>query len=214
MPPYQLLPLCSKIYTHYGLNSPLPLTELCSGLHFALGFLDSCELVTDSTDGLAEQHPLLTTDVSRVNPQIITIHLRQSKTDQFSKGAHIYLGMTYSILCPVAALLAYLAIRPPTVGPLFIFQEGGSLTRRKLVDHLRAAVSQLGLNTTGYSGHSFRIGAASAAARAGISDSTIQLLGRWKSSAFLAYLRSSKSQLAAASHSMTTTPMDNYINHP
>ena len=151
---------------------------------------------------------------SRVNPQIITIHLWQSKTDQLSKGAHIYLGRTYSILCSVAALLAYLAIRPPTIGPLFIFQEGGSLTRRKLVDHLRAAVSQLGLNTTGYSGHSFRIGAASAAARAGISDSTIQLLGRWKSSAFLAYLRSSKSQLAAASHSMTTTPMDNYINLP
>ena len=186
----------------------------CTGF---FGFMRADEFTTDSTDGLAEQHPLLTTDVSvdsRINPQIITIHLRQSKTDRFSKGAHIYLGRTYSILCPVAALLAYLAIRPPTVGPLFIFQEGGSLIRRKLVDHLRVAVSQLGLNTTGYSGHSFRIGAASAAARSGISDSTIQLLGRWKFSAFLAYLRSSKSQLAAASHSMTTTPMDNYINHP
>ena len=43
---YQLLSLCSKIYTYYGLNRPLPLTELCSGLHFALGFLDSCELVS------------------------------------------------------------------------------------------------------------------------------------------------------------------------
>lgn len=36
--------------------------------------------------------------------------------------------------------------------------------------------------------HSFRIGAATSAAKAGIEDSTIHMLGRWSSSAFLVYI--------------------------
>ena len=39
------------------------------------------------------------------------IHLRKSKTDQVSRGVDIYLGRTDEDLCPVAALLAYLALR-------------------------------------------------------------------------------------------------------
>ena len=37
--------------------------------------------------------------------------------------------------------------------------------------------TQLGINTANYSGHSFRIGVASTAAKAGLSDSLIQKLG-------------------------------------
>ena len=40
-----------------------------------------------------------------------------------------------------------------------------------------------------YTGHSFRIGAATSAAQVGLSDSPIQILGRWRSSAFQHYLR-------------------------
>ena len=52
------------------------------------------------------------------------------------------------------------------------------------------------MDTRHYSGHSFRIGAATAAAQAGLEDSTIQLLGRWSSGAFLRYIRMPREQLS------------------
>ena len=45
------------------------------------------------------------------------------------------------------------------------------------------------LDPSRYKGHSFRIGAASYAADRGFSDAQIRMLGRWKSNAFLRYLR-------------------------
>jgi len=45
----------------------------------------------------------------------------------------------------------------------------------------------VGLPHTQFTGHSFRIGAAIATARAGVEDSVIRILGRWNSSPFLAY---------------------------
>ena len=46
-----------------------------------------------------------------------------------------------------------------------------------------------GLDPSRYKGHSFRIGAASYAADRGFSDAQIRMLGRWKSNAFLCYIR-------------------------
>ena len=62
-------------------------------------------------------------------PSTIRIHLRRSKTDQFNKGVNIYMGATGDELCPVSALLAYLAVRGKIDGPLFRFKDGRSLTR-------------------------------------------------------------------------------------
>ena len=141
---------------------------------------------------------------SHQDPQVMTIILRRSKTDPFSTGTRLYLGRTGNKLCPISAMLAYLAIRPPTAGPLFTFQDGTPLTRDQLVTHLRQALCQLNVNATGFSGHSFRIGAATAAARAGLSDSLIQSLGRWKSSAFTAYIRTQTDEVIAAHAAMST----------
>ena len=50
-----------------------------------------------------------------------------------------------------------------------------------------------------YSGHSFRIAAATAAAKLGVIDSMVKVLGRWKSSAFSLYIRMPWEQLAQMS---------------
>ena len=53
---------------------------------------------------------------------------------------------------------------------------------------VRSALQEIGFPAQDFAGHSFRIGAAMAAARAGIEDSVIRTLGHWSSSAFLAYI--------------------------
>ena len=136
---------------------------------------------------------------SRSNPSVVQLTLRQSKTDVFGMGVKIYLGRTGDTLCPLSALLAYLAIRPPTPGPLFLLRSGQPLSRGGLVSAVRLALGSTDLDISRFNGHSFRIGAATAAAEAGIPDSTIKLLGRWRSSAFTRYLRPPVHSLAAVS---------------
>ena len=51
------------------------------------------------------------------------------------------------------------------------------------------AIKYCGLDPSRYKGHSFRIGAASYAADAGMSEPPIRALGRWKSDAFHKYIR-------------------------
>ncbi len=54
-------------------------------------------------------------DVDRASgypPEYIRVHLRQSKTDPYATGVYIFLGKTGTTICPVAALLSFLTVRP------------------------------------------------------------------------------------------------------
>ena len=59
---------------------------------------------------------------------------------------------------------------------------GAPLTRRRVSAMLQETLG------SGYSTHSLRIGIATEAAAAGVPDATIQLLGRWRNSAYLGYV--------------------------
>lgn len=124
-----------------------------------------------------------------VDPTLITIAIKQSKTDQFRAGANVCLARTSTDLCPVAALLSYIALRRDNPGPLFFYQDGSYLTQTRLITSIRQALTQLGLNPLDFCGHSLRIGAATSAAANGLPDSTIKALGRWKSNAYQRYIR-------------------------
>ena len=125
--------------------------------------------------------------------------LKASKTDPFRKGITLYIGQVPSDLCPVSAMLAYLLLRGRRNGTLFVFGDGRPLTRQRFVSAVRDALRQAGVDAGRYAGHSFRIGAATTAAVGGLVDSTIQTLGRWKSLAYLEYIRISRQQLASYS---------------
>ena len=143
---------------------------------------------------------------SHTAPTHMTVHLKQSKTDPFSAGTTLHVGTTGDNLCPVTAMLAYLAIRPASPGPLFLFEDGATLSRQRLVHSLHQALSMAGIDDSRYSGHSFRIGAATTAAKAGVSDSLIQTLGRWKSSAFTVYIRTPWQSITAISATLAMAP--------
>ena len=113
-------------------------------------------------------------------PSVLSLRLRRSKVDPFGNGVTICLGSTGRTICPLAALLSYLAQRGRRPGPLFLFSNGHTLSKNRLMHH------------------SFRIGAATAAAQAGLEDSLIQTLGRWHSAAFQRYIRTPAHQLAAS----------------
>ena len=125
-------------------------------------------------------------------PRVIRITIRQSKTDPFRKGVNLFLGRTSVDLCPVEFLLNYLVVKGSKDGPLIIFKDGRPLTRQWLVNALREVLQAARVNQSKYSGHSFRIGAASShysSCYRGMEDLTLR---RWNSVAYLYYVRMSR----------------------
>ena len=53
-------------------------------------------------------------------PNMIQIHLKRSKCDQFGAGSDTVVDHTESPLCPVVALLEYIAARGDGAGAFFI----------------------------------------------------------------------------------------------
>ncbi|XP_062604210.1 uncharacterized protein LOC134266009 isoform X2 [Saccostrea cucullata] len=90
----------------------------------------------------------------------------------------------------VEALLQYLNTRKNITGPLFLLDNSSPLTRVKFNHILKKCLLMCGLDSTKYKGHSFRIGAATAAALKGCTDAQIRAMGRWQSNAFQKYIRS------------------------
>lgn len=136
------------------------------------------------------------------NNKACLFHIKSSKTDPFRKGHTITLFQTDNILCPVQALETYHKIRQAMGAkqhdPLFVTQEGHPLSRESFISLLRTVLERLGYNPTLYAGHSFRIGAATTAAAAGIPDHLIKTLGRWSSDCYTVYIRTPQSIIASA----------------
>ena len=166
-------------------------------------FLRAGEMKVPSDSEYDESVHLSVRDVAvddPTHPSIIQIRIKQSKTDPFRKGIDLYVGKTGSSLCPVVAMMNYLMVRgTKRLGPLFIFSDGRVLTRQRFVDAVRDGLNKAGINSKNYSGHSFRIGAATTVAMKGVDDSIIKTLGRWESLAYLQYIKVPYSQLAGIS---------------
>ena len=172
------------------------------------GFLRVGEMTAPNLDEYDSSVHLSLKDValdSRTAPTIIWLTIKQSKTDPFRKGAKICLGKTDLVVCPVKALLPYLAIRGSTPGSLFISENGLPLTRAQFKTLLSTTLKRAGLDDSKYNTHSFRIGAATSAKAAGISDMHIQLLGRWRSSAYQGYIRTPVNVLTNLSQQLVST---------
>lgn len=141
---------------------------------------------------------------NKESPSVIQVTIKQSKTDPFRHGVQLYLGKTGKDICPVMAILPYLALRGASAGPLFILSDGSFLTRKKFAALVLNTLKQAGVEDAQYNTHSFRIGAATTAKDAGISDVHIKMLERWKSNAYQLYIRTPQKQLANLSKQLVS----------
>lgn len=170
------------------------------------GFFRSGELTVPSYTAFDPSRHLAWGDIATDNtlcPTVLKVHLKRSKCDQLGKGIDVFIGRTDDSLCPVVAVLAYMAKRGPTPGPFFTLSTGTPLTKAHFVAKIREALLAVGLPYQHFAGHSFRIGAATTAANAGLEDSTIRILGRWNSDAFLSYIKIPREQLARFSSTLS-----------
>ena len=151
-----------------------------------IGFFDFLRAGEFTSTGLSSC--IRVSDIAMDNhqsPSVVQIFIRRAKTDPFGKGINIILGRA---LCLVVTILNYLRSRPPGDGPLLVLQDGRPLTKSMLVGWVRKALTLAGIDQGNYASHSFRIGAATAAAAAGVPAHMIKMMGRWSSDAYTLYI--------------------------
>ena len=171
------------------------------------GFLRCSEFTVQRQGSYDSSVHLSMADValdSRSSPKTIRIKIKQSKTDPFRQGVHIYLGKTDQDICPVRAISLYLAIRGGTPGPLFMLEDGRLLTRQIFSSAIDTILSEASLDKGSFNTHSFRIGAATSAIDAGIPEAQVKMLGRWRSDAYQRYVKTPPSELAQLSKRLAT----------
>src|SRR5579859_5478369 len=114
-------------------------------------------------------------------PDGVILQLLASKTDPFRTGVSIPLSPSGDIACPVSALRTLVQRYPRTAPAPLFSQLIGPFDRKWVLSKLRQALLFAGINPAGFSGHSFRRGAANSALKAGLSREDITKMGRWKS---------------------------------
>ena len=139
------------------------------------GFLRASEFTcSGSFDPLVH---LWISDVSFDTSGSLHLFIKTSKTDPFRRGVSLSIGASRKPICAVSAVRRYLQVRGNAPGPLFVLSDGSPLTPVVVNCWLRAILSNVGIRGT-HSSHSFRIGAATTSASAGIPDHLIKTLGR------------------------------------
>ena len=90
---------------------------------------------------------------------------------------------------PIQVISQFMQARGTVAGTLFSFPDGTPLLRRDFNGALKSLLAFCGFDSSHFKGHSFRIGAATAAALRGELDAQIRDAGRWASDAFKRYIR-------------------------
>lgn len=195
--------LLSKDYDHTMMWAAMTLA------HF--GCLRTAEFVSKNEANFEKASQLLEGDISfctlNQGERGLCVHIKSSKTDSTGKGLNALIGCTRTHVCAVCAMTDYLG----SLGshqfdrPLFRWYNGMYLTRAAFVKETKRLVKAIGLDSTKYSGHSYRSGGATSGALAGFSAIELKLLGRWSSNAFEGYLRTPPQVLLGFARRMART---------
>ena len=159
-------------------------------------------------NNLASKH-LILGDVSfQPTGTLCYLNLPTSKNDTFNEGVKIPI-FNSSPLFPVNTLSKYISARrargAAPSSPLFLNSEvdASPLSRSTFILNLKEVLSRAGYEDQKFSGHSFRIGACTTGAAAGIEDHMLQVLGRWKSGCYMRYIRTQLQSISDAQAKMS-----------
>ena len=111
---------------------------------------------------------------------MVRLRIKQSRTDPFRRGTNVFLGHTTNDICPVTARRGRAGLYSWTrLHACCAICTGGRLTTLQATLGIRTLAGAVsGLDCDTFSGHSFRIGAATTASAKSIEDSTIRTLGQ------------------------------------
>lgn len=122
-------------------------------------------------------------------PQFVSITLQSFKHSKESQTIRVSSSPQKDV-CPVTLLGEYYALRPSS-RYVFCHPSGAPLTRTFIMGWLRKLVALSSFSSQRINTHSFRIGRTTDLVIAGkVSDTYIQHVGRWSSSAYRKYVRS------------------------
>ena len=91
--------------------------------------------------------------------------------------------------CPVQSALHFTKLRGSLPGPFLRFKSGKVVSRSYIANKLKFLIKQTGRATALYNTHSIRCGRATDMAIAGLPELVIKRTGRWRSNAYLRYVR-------------------------
>ena len=149
-------------------------------------------------DLLAENVQVKSMKVKGVERKYLGVHLKHPKEERLSEGITIEvfeIEGQHSWACPVKAYEEYLKCGHQGTGklPLIRTTEGSNYTGKDFNRDLKIILKGIVNYEAGpLTSHSFRAGLATWMAKAGCTDAEIQLTGRWKSDAFLRYIKTSR----------------------
>ena len=196
-----LLSICiCTIRSGYGVPHIARTLEAMFLLAF-FGFLRCSEFTASTLLFVPSRHACIS-DLFQFSEDTLVFHLKRTKTNASGWPTPVFFFRSQSPLNPFEALSNYLSFRKLqssiSTEPLFTSESGHVATLFWFHHHLRQVLSLSGLSPIHYSGHSFRIGAATSASCNGVPEHLIQILGRWSSQAYHRYIRSDLKDLRSA----------------
>ena len=130
------------------------------------------------------------------NTKLLKIWLKSPKELKFGKGIMVEVFKTKNELCPVAAYEKWRNISKvakTSTKPAFRLENGLLYTGKQFNSDLQKLLGKhIDYKQTKILSHSFRAGLATAMAKLGYSDEEICKIGRWNSTAFVAYVKTAR----------------------
>ena len=166
----------------------------------------------DPTSTLLSRDVSLTTaEVAGVQYEVVKVFLRHPKEQRLSSGVTIDLFEVKGDagwLCPVKAFRKWKEgspVKPSTNLPLLRLTLGESYTGTAFNTDLKRFLGDMAGDMKGsVTSHSFRSGIATSMSQAGYGDEEIMAMGRWRSDAFLRYVKAPREKRALVAQELAS----------